>query len=103
MLHENVHHGLGVVGVVVGIEFELLEFGILANEIFDRVFESFHDLGELGFVGRGFDVNDDFMIDSEFLGDRQGVIRRSSMIEMVDGDFGHAGNLEEGIIRAIAI
>lgn len=103
VLHENVDDGLGIVDVVVGIELELFEFGILAHEIFDRIFKGFHNLGEFLFTGRSFDVNDDFVIDSEFLGDRQGIIGRTSMIEMVDGDFGHAGNLEERFHRAIAI
>lgn len=29
------------------------------------------------------------MVDAEFLGDRQGVIRGSSVIKVVDGDWSH--------------
>jgi hypothetical protein len=43
------------------------------------------------------------MINSQFLGDRQGIVRRASMIEMVDRDFGHAGNLGERNEGATAI
>ena len=103
MFDENVYHGFWVIDVVVGVEFEFLEFRILAHEIFDGVFKCFHDLGEFGFARRRFDVDDDFVIDSQFLGDRQGIVRRSSMIEMVNGDFGHAGNLEERNEGATAI
>ena len=103
MLHEDVDDCFRVVDVVVGVEFKFLEFGILADEILDGVFESFHDFGELGFSRWCLDVNDDFVIDSQFLGDRQGIGGRASMIEVVDGDFGHAGNLEERVIGATAI
>jgi hypothetical protein len=43
------------------------------------------------------------MINSQFLGDRQGIVRRASMIEMVDCDFGHGGNLGERNEGATAI
>jgi len=100
---ENIHHGLRIVDVVVGIEFEFLEFRIFPHEIFDGVFKRLHDFGELGLARWCFDVDDDFMINSQFLGDRQGIVRRASMIEMVDRDFGHAGNLEERNEGATAI
>ena len=89
VLHEDLDNGFWVVDEVVGIEFQLFKFGILADEVFDRVPQSVHDPGEGGLIGRGFDVKDDFVIDSQFLGDRQGVLRRSSMIVVIDGDLGH--------------
>lgn len=103
MFDENIHHGLRIVDVVVGIEFEFLEFRIFAHEIFDGVFKRLHDFGELGLARWCFNVDDDFMINSQFLGDRQGIVRRASMIEMVDRDFGHAGNLGERNEGATAI
>ncbi len=93
MFYEDVDDGLGVVDVVVGVELEFFEFGVLADEVFDRVLEGGDEFGEGGFVGRGFDVEDDFVIDSEFLGDRQGIVRGASMIKVVDGDFGHGGEV----------
>lgn len=96
MLHKDIDHGLRVVDVVVGVEFKFLEFRILTYEIFDRVFKRFDDLGEIGFSRRSFDVDDDFVIYSQFLGDRQGIVRGASMIEMVDGDFGHVVEFRRG-------
>jgi hypothetical protein len=89
VLHEDIDNGFRVVDEVVGIEFQLFKFGILADEVFDRALQPVHDPGEGGLIGRGFDVNNDFVIDSQFLGDRQGVLRRSSMIVVIDGDLGH--------------
>ena len=73
VLHEDIDDGFGVIDIVIGIEFELLELGILADEVFDRIFENVHNLRECRGIGRSFDINDDFVIHSEFLGDRQGV------------------------------
>jgi len=93
VLDQYFDHSFWIVDIVVGIEFEFLEFRILAHEILDGVFESFDDFGEFLFSRRSFDIEDDLVIDSQFLGDRQGIVRRTSMIKMVDGNFGHAGNL----------
>lgn len=73
MLHEDIDDGFGIVHVVIGVELELLELGILSYQIFDGIFEDFHDPGECRGIGRGFDVNYDFVIHSKFLGDRQGI------------------------------
>ena len=33
------------------------------------------------------------MLDSQFLGDRQGILRRASTFEVIDADFGHEGEV----------
>ena len=58
----------------LGVEFELLELGILTDEILDRIFENLDDFCQLRGIGRSLDVKDDFVIDSQFLGDRQGIL-----------------------------
>ena len=73
MLHEDVDDRLGVIDVVIWIEFKFLKLGILADEVFDRIFENVHNLRERRCIGRSLDVNDDFVIHSKFLGDRQGI------------------------------
>lgn len=93
MLHEDVDDGLGIVHEVIGIEFEFFEFGILANEIFNGVFEGFDNPRELGLIGWSFNVEDDFVLDSQFPGDRQGMIGRASTFEVIDADFGHEGEV----------
>lgn len=93
MLHEDVDDAFGIADEVIGVEFELFEFGVFANEIFDRIFKGFHDPGELLFIGRSFDVENDFVLDSQFLGDRQGILRRASTFEVIDADFGHEGEV----------
>lgn len=103
MFDENVDHGLRIVDVVFGIEFEFLEFRIFTHEIFYGVFKRLNDFGELGFARWCFNVDDDFEINSKFLGDRQGIVRGASMIEMVDRDFGHTRNLGERNEGATAI
>jgi len=71
---EDVDNGLWFVDEVVWVEFEFFEFGVFADEVFDGVFKGGDELGEGGFVGWGFDVEDDFVIYSEFFGDRQGIV-----------------------------
>ncbi len=84
MLYEDINDGFGVADVVIGIEFEFFKLRVLPHEVFDGIFQRFHDLGEFFFPGRGFDIKDDLVVDSEFLGDRQGIIRRASVVEVVD-------------------
>jgi len=96
VFHEDIDNGFGVVDVVIGVEFQLLEFGVLTDKIFDRIFESFDDLGESCGIGWSLNVEDDFVINAKFLGDRQGILRRSSMVEVVNGDFCHGAELASG-------
>ena len=84
MLYENLDDRFGVADVVIGIEFKFFEFGVLSDEVFYGVFKRFDDFGEFFLTGRRFDVEGDFVIYSEFLGDRQGVVGRASMIEMIN-------------------
>ena len=91
MLHENLDHSCRISDIVVRIQFELFEFGILSHEILDRVFEPGNDRFQLLFSGRGLDVKDNFVIDSELAGDRQGIVRGASMRVMINRDFGHGG------------
>jgi len=93
VLHEDLDDGFGVSDEVIGVELEFLKLGVLADEVFDRTFEGFDDFGELRGIGRSFDVENDFVINSQFLGDRQGVLRRASTFEVVNGDFGHGGEV----------
>ena len=74
MFDEDVDDGFGVVDEVVWVELEFFEFGVFADEVFDGVLKGGDELGEGGFVGWGFDVEDDLVIDPEFLGDRQGIV-----------------------------
>ena len=74
MLHEDVDNRLRVSDKIIGVKLELLELGILANEVFDRVFKGFHDFGQFRSIGRSLDVEDDFVLNSQFLGDRQGIV-----------------------------
>lgn len=73
MLHQDLDDGLGIVDVVVGVELQFFKFGILADKVFNGVFETFHDLGQSRLVGWGLDVENDFVINSKLLGDRQGI------------------------------
>ena len=73
VLHEDVDDRLGVIDVVIGIELEFFKLGILANKVFDGIFENVYNLRECRGIGRSLDVNDDFVIHSKFLGDRQGI------------------------------
>ena len=75
MFDEDIDDGIGVVDKVIRVEAEFFKFSVFADEILDRVLEGGHDFEEGGCIGRGFDVEDDFVIDSEFLGDRQGIVR----------------------------
>jgi hypothetical protein len=85
VFQEDLHHGLGVIHEVFGIEPELLEFGVLADQILDRVLKDLDDVGQGGLVGWGFDVEDDFVFDSEIPGDRQGIGGGASVVVVVDG------------------
>lgn len=99
VFHENLHHRLGIVDEVFGIQFEFLKFRVLADEIFYRVFEDLYDVFEGGLIGRVFEVEDDFVFDSEFPGDRQGIGRRASVVVMVDRDHGPRGSSAGGKMK----
>ena len=73
VLHKDIDDRFGIVHEVVGVEFEFFELGILADKVFNGILKKFDNAGERGFIGRSFDVENDLVIDSKFLGDRQGI------------------------------
>ena len=85
MLHQNIDHCFGIVDKIVRIELKFFKFGVLSYKVFDRVFQDLDYLSQGGLIGRSFNVEDDFVFDSQFLGDRQGVGGGPSMVEVVDG------------------
>ena len=89
VLHEDLDHGCRIADKIVRIQLKLFEFGILSHEIFDGVFELGDDRLKLLFAGRGFDVEDDFLLDSEFAGDRQRVGGGTSVRVVINRDFAH--------------
>lgn len=90
MFYKNFDHRFRVSREGGRIETELFEEGILPHQILDRIFQSVDDVFQFLPSGWFLDVKDDFVLDSEFLSDRQGILRGSSVREVVDGDFlGH--------------
>ena len=87
---------VGIVDVVVGVQLELLEVGVLAHEILDRILEPVHDPTEQRLVGRVVDVLDHVDLDTQILGDRQGVLGRVSMSVVQHRDVSHAGQASGG-------
>lgn len=86
VLHEDLDDGLGIIDVVIGIEPEFFKFGVFSDEVFNRIFEGGDNFCQGRLIGRGFDVENDLVFDSQFPGDRQGIGGGSSVIEVVDGD-----------------
>ena len=83
-LDEQVDHGFWVADVIVCVEFQLLELGVLANKVLDRVFQASDDLLESGPIGRLFHVENNIVVNTQFLGDRQGILGRTSMRVVID-------------------
>lgn len=90
MLHQNLDHGVRVSDKILRVELQLFEFRIFSDKIFDRVFQFGDDGLKLLFSGRGLDVENNVVFNTEFAGDRQRVGGRASMRVMVDGNFAHA-------------
>ncbi len=88
-LHEQVDDRFWVIDVVVRVELELLELRVLANKILDRVFETSDDLFERSTVRRLFHVQNDIVVNTQILGDRQGIFGRTSMRVVIDRYFRH--------------
>jgi hypothetical protein len=88
VFQEDLDHCSRIVHKVLGIESQFLEFGVLSHQVLHRVFESLHDCGEGFFVRRVVDVENDFMINSEIPGDRQGIGGRTSVFVVVNGEHG---------------
>ena len=89
VLQQDVDHRLRLTDERRRIETELLELRVLAHEVFDRILEHSDDLLERRLVGRRLEVLDDLGVDSQLLGDRQGVVGRASIGVVVDRHLGH--------------
>ena len=74
VLEQNLNHGFRIIDIIIRIELQFLELGVLANQIFHRVFKAGNDLFQCLSVRRCLDVEDDFRFNSQFPGDRQGIL-----------------------------
>lgn len=90
VFEKNLYHSIRVVDVVIRIEFEFFKHGIFAYQILDRILESLEDFFQILTARWGLDVKNHLVLNSQFLGDRQGIFRRASVRVMVDHCFGHA-------------
>lgn len=70
MLDEEVDHGIGVPHIVVRVEFELFESGVLADQVFNGIFETSDNRRECLPVRWLLHVQHDGMLYTEFLSDR---------------------------------
>ena len=73
MLEEDFHHGFRVVDVVIRVQLKFLEQRVLAHEILHGIFEGLDDTLQVFAARWLLDVEDDFILDSQFPGDRQGI------------------------------
>lgn len=96
MLHKNSNHRFRISHIVVGIELQFLKLGILPDKIFDRVFQRSDNFLQLLFSRRFFDVENYFVINSQFPGDRQGIGGGPSVGIVVNRNFGHAESIGLG-------
>lgn len=101
MLHDNLDNRPGIVDEVIGVQLKFFELGILSHEILNGVFELGDNRLELFFPGRGFNVKDDFLLDSEFAGDRQRIGGGTSVRVVIDCDFGHEGKMKFSLGNAM--
>ena len=75
MFQQNFDDRFGIAHKIVGVEFQLVELRILANKVFHGILEAGDDGFQFLPSGRFFDVENHFVIDSQFPGDRQGIGR----------------------------
>jgi len=74
VLDQNVDDRVGVADEIVRVEFEFLELRIFADQVLDRVFKPGDDRLERCPIRWFFDVQHDIVVDTQFLGDRQGIL-----------------------------
>lgn len=86
---EQIDDGIGITDVVLGVEPQFLELRVLADKILDRILETRDEVLERRPVGRFLHVDHDLMVDTQVLGDRQGVLGRTSMRVVIDGHYSH--------------
>ena len=89
MGNQDVDNRIGIVHKVVGIQLELLELRVLSNQVFNRIFKASNDRFERLTVWWLLDVEDHIVVNSKFLGDRQGIFGRASMGVVIDRDVRH--------------
>jgi hypothetical protein len=73
VLEENLNHGFRIIDIIIRIELQLLELGVLAHKVLDGIIKAGNDLLQCLPVRRCLDVEDNLRLDSQFPGDRQGV------------------------------
>ena len=88
---EQLDHGIAL-DVVGRVEAELLEHGVLAHEVGDGVLEPVRDPLERRAVGPLLQVEDDVVVDSELVGDRDRVPRGVAVRIVEDRHVGHAAD-----------
>jgi hypothetical protein len=93
VLHQDLDHRIRISDEVPRVELQLLELRVLADEILDRVIEACDNLFQVLPSGRFLDVEDDLVIYSKLLGDRQGIRGRASMGIVVNCDCCHRGEI----------
>ena len=74
VLEQNLNHRFRIIDIIIRIKLQFLELGVLAHQVFHGVFKTGNDLLQCLSVRRCLDIQDDFRINSEFPGDRQGVL-----------------------------
>lgn len=71
---QQIDNGFRVPDIVIRVEIKLLELRVLTDEIFNGVLETLHDSFECCTVRWFLHVQHDVRIDTQFLGDRQGIL-----------------------------
>ena len=74
MLEQDLDHGIRIIDIILRVELQFLEFGVLADQVLDGILKAGNDLFQCLSVRRCLDVEDNLRINSEFPGDRQGVL-----------------------------
>ena len=73
MLEENLNHGFRIIDIILRVELQFLELGVLAHQVLDGILKAGNDLLQCLSVRRCLDVEDNLRLDSQFPGDRQGI------------------------------
>lgn len=95
-MQENIDYRLGVIRVIVRVEFHFLENGVLSHQILDRILQTFDDRFERLPIRGIFHVKDNFVVHIQLIGDRQSILRRVSVRIVVDGHFCHSRTINTG-------
>ena len=73
VLEQDLDHCFRIIDIILRVELQFLELGVLAHQVFHGVFKAGNDLLQCLSVRRCLDVEDNLRLDSQFPGDRQGV------------------------------